>query len=346
MDFNLIHKAIEQMIQSILESLYEGKKISYNQSYYLFENIIQRKLTKEQIASVIISMKVRGETSEEIAGAAKVMLNHMKYFPRPKYLFADIVGTGGDYKDSINISTTSAIVAAGCGVKIAKHNNRSISSISGSSNLLELFGINLLMSAKQSRKSLDKLGICFLFAPKYNDGFNNDIIKVRSILKTRTLFNILGPLLNPARPKLALIGVYSNKLLYPIAQTLKMLKYKRAIVIHSGGMDEVSLHAKTQVVELKNKEIKSYSLNAEDFGLQYQSSNSLTIRTAEENYEIILNLLKGKGNFIHESVIAANVALLLKLFGKENLRKNTCLALDEIRSGKSYTRIMSLARQG
>lgn len=334
------------MYQIILENLYQGKKIDYEQSCYLFQCIIKQKLTTEQISAALISMKVRGECFQEIAGAATIMLNKIKYFPRPKYLFADIVGTGGDYKNSINISTASAIVAAGCGIKVAKHNNKSISSISGSSDILELFGVNLDMSAEKSRKLLDKLGICFLFAPKYNDFFNKDILKVRNLLKTRTLFNIVGPLLNPAKPKIALIGVYSKKLLYPIAQTLKMLNYKRAAVIHSGGMDEVTLHDITQVVELKYNKIKSYSLSAEDFGLKHQSELLLKTKSIKENYEIISKLLQGKGDFIHESVIAANVALLLKLFGNENLRKNTCLALDEIRSGKPYIRMMSIVEQG
>ncbi|HAO0783035.1 TPA: anthranilate phosphoribosyltransferase, partial [Escherichia coli] len=165
------------------------------------------------------------------------------------YLFADIVGTGGDGSNSINISTASAFVAAACGLKVAKHGNRSVSSKSGSSDLLAAFGINLDMNADKSRQALDELGVCFLFAPKYHTGFRH-AMPVRQQLKTRTLFNVLGPLINPAHPPLALIGVYSPELVLPIAETLRVLGYQRAAVVHSGGMDEVSLHAPTIVAEL------------------------------------------------------------------------------------------------
>lgn len=333
-------------MQKILERLYQGKKISYKQSKYIFQLMLQNKLSKEQIAAILISMKIRGETYEEIAGALLSTLDKVKYFPIPKYPFADIVGTGGDCKNTINISTASAFVAAGCGAKIAKHNNKSISSISGSSDILEKFGINLYMSAEKSRKALDELGVCFLFAPKYHDCFNKNIIEVRKILKISTIFNILGPLMNPTHPPLILIGVYDPKISLLIAKTLKLLKYKKALIVHSGGMDEVTLHDTIQIVELNNEEIINYYLTASDFGLEPQPLKHLFINSIQENYNITSSILKGTANFAQESVIAANVALLLKLFGHENLKKNTCLALNEIQSGKSYTRMMSLIARG
>lgn len=333
------------MQKYILEKLYEGKKLNYEESKKLFYFIIKKKLSTEQISAILISMKIRGENVDEIYAAVNVMMNEIKYFPRPNYLFADVVGTGGDIKNSINISTTSAIVAAGCGARIAKHNNKSFSSVSGSADILEFFGINLYHSPEQSKKHLDEYNLCFLFAPHYNNGFNINVNKVRKILKTRTIFNIIGPLLNPAKPDLALIGVYSPKLLLPMVNSVKKLNYKRAIIVHSDGMDEVTLHANTHVAELRNNKIYSYSLSAEDFGLKHQLSQSLIIRSIEENYEIISNILQGKGHINHKNVIAANVSLILRLFGYENLKKNTCLALDEINSGFSYKRIMSLVQE-
>lgn len=333
-------------MQKILENLYQGKTINFQQSKYIFELILNDKLSKEQITAILISMKVRGENYEEIAGAVESILNRAKYFPKPEYLFADIVGTGGDCKNTINISTASALVAAGCGVKVAKHNSKGISSISGSSDILEKFGINLYMSAQKSRQALDELGLCFLFASKYHYHFNDKVIRVRKILKTSTIFNILGPLINPSKPPLILIGVNNPKISFAIAKTLKLLKYKKALIVHSEGMDEVTLHNYTQIVELDNEKIISYSLTANDFGLKKQSLKYLFIKSTEENYNIISNILKGKANFAQESVIAANVALILKLFGHENLKKNTCLALDEIKSGRSYIRMMSLAKRG
>ena len=196
-------------MQPILEKLYRAESMSQQESQQLFSAIVRGELEPSQLAAALISMKVRGERPEEIAGAAKALLDDAQPFPRPDYPFADIVGTGGDGTNSINISTASAFVAAACGAKIAKHGNRSVSSRSGSSDLLAAFGIRLDLPAEEARKALDDLGVCFLFAPQYHTGFRH-AMPVRQQLKTRTLFNVLGPLINPARPPLALIGVYSR----------------------------------------------------------------------------------------------------------------------------------------
>ncbi len=332
-------------MQAILEHLYQGGRISREQSQQLFGAIIQGQLAPEQLAAALISMKVRGEYPEEIAGAAGALLADASPFPRPDYPFADIVGTGGDGSNSINISTASAIVAAGCGARVAKHGNRSVSSRSGSSDLLAAFGIRLDMPAALSRQALDELGMCFLFAPQYHSGFRH-AMPVRQLLKTRTLFNVLGPLINPARPPLALIGVYSPELVLPIAETLRVLGYQRAAVVHGGGMDEVALHAPTQVAELRDGAIESYTLSAADFGLSPQPAEALRGGSPEENRDILARLLQGKGEHAHESAVAANVALLLKLFGQENLRDNTHRAQEEIHSGAPYARVMALAARG
>ncbi len=221
-------------LQPILEKLYQAQTLSQQESHQLFSAVVRGELKPEQLAAALVSMKIRGEHPNEIAGAATALLENAAPFPRPDYLFADIVGTGGDGSNSINISTASAFVAAACGLKVAKHGNRSVSSKSGSSDLLAAFGINLDMNADKSRQALDELGVCFLFAPKYHTGFRH-AMPVRQQLKTRTLFNVLGPLINPAHPPLALIGVYSPELVLPIAETLRVLGYQRAAVVHSGG---------------------------------------------------------------------------------------------------------------
>lgn len=332
-------------MQAILEHLYKGCRISREQSQQLFTAIIKGQLAPEQLAAALISIKVRGEHPEEIVGAVVALLADASPFPRPDYLFADIVGTGGDGSNSINISTASAIVAACCGARVAKHGNHSVSSGSGSSDLLAAFSIRLDMPAVQSRQALDELGLCFLLAPQYHSSFRH-AMPVRQLLKTRTLFNILGPLINPARPPLVLIGVYNPELVLPIAETLRMLDYRRAAVVHSGGMDEVALHAPTQVAELRDGCIDSYMLTASDFGLSSQPAEALRGGAPEKNRDIISRLLQGKGEFAHEATIAANVALLLRLFGQENLRDNTTQALNEIRRGSPYARLMALAAKG
>ena len=236
-------------------------------------------------------------------------------------------------------------MAAACGLKVAKHGNRSVSSKSGSSDLLAAFGINLDMNADKSRTALDELGVCFLFAPKYHTGFRH-AMPVRQQLKTRTLFNVLGPLINPAHPPLALIGVYSPELVLPIAEILRVLGYQRAAVVHSGGMDEVSLHAPTVVAELNNGEIKSYQLTANDFGLTPYHQGQLAGGTPEENRDILTRLLQGKGEAAHEAAVAANVAMLMRLYGHEDLKANAQQVIDELRSGAAYDRVTALAARG
>ncbi|CCG87385.1 anthranilate phosphoribosyltransferase [Erwinia piriflorinigrans] len=332
-------------MNTILEKLYQSEILTQAESQQLFTAIITGQLAPTQLAAALIAMKVRGETPQEIAGAATALLADAKPFPRPDYPFADIVGTGGDGSNSINISTTSAFVAAACGLKVAKHGNRSVSSQSGSSDLLAAFGISLDLPAEQARRALDDLNVCFLFAPQYHSGFRH-AMPVRKELKTRTIFNVLGPLINPARPPLAVIGVYSPELVLPIAETLKMLGYQRAAVVHGGGMDEVALHSATQVAELRDGEITRYQLTPDDFGLSSHPQDALAGGSPEENRDILTRLLQGKGQLAHEEAVAANVALLLKMFGHEDLRRNAQQALETIRSGKAWQHVVALAERG
>jgi anthranilate phosphoribosyltransferase len=332
-------------MQAILEKLYQAGTLTQSESQQLFDSVINGNLEQSQLAAALISMKIRGETPEEIAGAAQAFLANAQPFPVPDYEFADIVGTGGDGTDSINISTASAFVAACCGKKIAKHGNRSISSKSGSSDLLAAFNIKLDVPASQARETLDQLGICFLFAPHYHTGFSF-AAPVRQQLKTRTLFNVLGPLINPARPPIALIGVYSQSLVEPIAKTLKTLGYRRAAVVYGSGMDEVAVHGVTQVAELRDGELHHYQLTPSDFGLNSYPLSALKGGSPMDNKRLLTNLLQGHGEPAHDAAVAANVALLLKLFGQEDLKDNTRQALDVIHSGKAYQHVMALAARG
>ncbi|MBS0856531.1 anthranilate phosphoribosyltransferase [Tatumella sp. JGM100] len=332
-------------MQQILEQLYQGKNIDRQQSERLFSAIITGEMDPVSLGAALIAMKVRGETPDEIAGAATALLDNARPFPRPDYLFADIVGTGGDGSNSINISTASAFVAAACGLKVAKHGNRSVSSKSGSSDLLAAFGINLDMTAENARAALDQQNLCFLFAPQYHSGFRY-AMPVRKQLQTRTLFNVLGPLINPARPPLALIGVYSPQLIQPVAETLKVLGYRRAAVVHGGGMDEIAIHAPTQVAELRDGEITRYDISPPDFGLEFHEKESLAGGTPQENRDILRQLLQGNGQTAHEQAIAINVAMLMKLFGNEDLRHNAEQAIAMIRSGRAYELVTALAARG
>ncbi|QCI21581.1 anthranilate phosphoribosyltransferase [Buchnera aphidicola (Hyadaphis tataricae)] len=329
-------------MRNILNKIYSSQSLNQLESYQLFKSIASGSITELELASILTAMKIRGESKEEIVGAILALLEKVKYFPRPKYDFADIVGTGGDVKNTINISTASAFVAASCGLKIVKHCNQGVSSKSGSSNILEKFNINLNASSSQSRKTLDILNICFLFAPKYHHSFQY-VKNIRQTLKTRTIFNLLGPFLNPASPPFFVIGVYDKKLINLFIHILKNLKCQRGIVLHGNDTDEVTLNGVTYVSELFNEKIISYELEPKDFGLNVHKNKMIQEKSPEENYHIIKQIMQGKGNKLYEELIAVNVAMLLKIFGFEDLKYNTQLALNKIRSGEVYKYIIKVS---
>ncbi len=334
------------MIQILLEKLYNGHTLTEEESFLFFSHVMSGEIAETLLATALISMKIRGECVDEITGAALASLSKAVSFDAPDYDFADIVGTGGDGANSINISTASTFVAAACGFPIAKHGNRGVSSRSGASDVLSSFGVNLHASAETSRHLLDTLGVCFLFAQSYHQGFKY-AANVRQQLKTRTIFNLLGPLINPSRPKYALIGVYNQELLLPMASVLKRLGYKNAVVVHCEGLDEVSLHGKTLVAELmKGEEISCYELTPQEFGLSEISKSDLVGGSPDENRLMIAEILQGKGKPAHESVVAANVALLMRVFGHRSLKDNVAYVMDTIKTGKPYSLIEAMVARG
>lgn len=332
-------------MQTIINKLYEQQGLTQAESQQLFDQIIRGEMDPVLMAAVLTALKIKGETPDEIAGAAKALLANANPFPRPDYDFADIVGTGGDGSNTINISTTAVFVAAACGVKVAKHGNRGVSSKSGSSDLLSSFGINLAMSAQDSRQALDDLGVAFLFAPQYHGGVRH-AMPVRQTMKTRTIFNILGPLINPARPNIELMGVYSKDLVRPIAQTMLQMGLKRAAVVHGSGLDEVAIHGETQVAEIRQGELIEYTLTPEDFGVSRYPLDAIRGGEPEENRAIITQILTGNGTAAQMAAVAVNVALLLRLFGQEDLKANTQQAIAVMKSGQAYGLVQQLAQRG
>ncbi|ADO96275.1 TPA: anthranilate phosphoribosyltransferase [Haemophilus influenzae] len=325
----------------LLEQLYSGHSLSTSESTALFNAVIQGELSNEQIAAMLIALKVRGANTEEISGAVAASLQNAKAFPRPDYPFADIVGTGGDGQNTINISTTSAIVAASMGAKVAKHGNRSVSSKSGASDVLTALGVNVNVTPEQARQALDEIGVCFLFAQQYHSSFRH-VAPVRTALKTHTIFNILGPLINPARPTYHLLGVYVPELVKTYAETAVALEHQHSFVVHGSGLDEVALHGETQVAEIKNGKIEYFTLTPEDFGLKTQSLESLRGGEPQENTQYLTALLQGKGKAEHANAVAANTALLLKLFGHDDLKQNVQNVLAHLVSGNAFKTLQKL----
>ena len=327
--------------EQILSELFDNKALTREQATTLFGAIIKGELSGEQLAGALIALKLRGETVDEISGAVTALQQAAEPFPTPSYPFADIVGTGGAGANTINISTTSAIVGASLGFKIAKHGNRSVSSKTGASDLLTTLGVDISMSPESARKALDEIGLCFIFAQKYHLGFKH-AVPVRQALKTRTIFNILGPLINPARPKRQLLGVYSPELIDIYAKTVAQLGHEHTIIVHGSGLDEVAIHGATDVAEVRNGKIERYTLTPQDFGFQVKPLETLRGGEPTENAQMITALLQGKGKAEHNQAVAMNTALLLKLFGQEDIKQNAQRVLDVIAQGKPFETLQKL----
>lgn len=331
-------------MKTILKKIYNNKILTKKESFFLFDKILKKKIHDIQLSAILAIMSARKETVNEILGARKACLKNIPIFPKLNYSCIDIVGTGGDKKNSFNISTVSAIVAACYGLKIAKICNISSSGAIGSVDLLTHLNINVFIPPEKSKKLLDTYNICFLSANQYLKIFQA-ARKVRKILNTKTIFNILGPFLNPVKPSYSLIGVHSPKLLCYFAEILKKIKKQNAIIVHSEGADEVILCNNIQISEVKNNKIKEYTLTSKDFGLKSQEKNNLFNKTKEENYHETIKLFKGCGEKNYVNTIAANVALLLKLTNNsQNLIANTLNIIKFINSGKIYHFIYQLSK--
>ena len=252
----------------ILNKILEQQSLNIEESMYIFDKIMSGELDDIKITSIIIGLKLKGETKEEIIGAAKVMREKSLKINSPQNT-VDTCGTGGDMKDTLNISTSAAIVAASAGIKIAKHGYRSVSSKCGSADMLEDMGFKITSDTNELENSLTNQNFCFLFAQNHHSAMKN-VINVRKNLGTRTIFNLLGPLTNPANAKIQLLGVYSKELVSMHCNCLKELGSERALVVHGlDGLDEISLSDKTLINELKDNKINEFVFDPKDYGYDY-----------------------------------------------------------------------------
>ncbi|MCC5855398.1 MAG: anthranilate phosphoribosyltransferase [Idiomarina sp.] len=328
-----------------LAAVLSGAYLSQDETAKLFNHLIAGQLTDAQIAGLLIAMKIRGELPVEIAGAASALRAAAKPFPRPTGLLADTCGTGGDGSNTINISTAAALVAASMQMPVAKHGNRSVSSRSGSADVLEVLGVPLEGAPEDNRALLDRFGFCFLFAPHYHPGVRY-AMPARQELKTRTLFNLLGPLINPARPDIQLLGVYDPVLCRPVAETLHLLGCERAMVVHGSGLDELALHDVTQVTEIRDGEVHSYELTPESFGLPRTDLEALRGGDAERNARLLKAVFGGKGDIAHRHAIAMNVAAILYMANRgATLRECTEQVLEHLTTDKALQHLESMQRE-
>ncbi|MEO3865606.1 anthranilate phosphoribosyltransferase [Rheinheimera fenheensis] len=325
----------DPILATVQHSL-SGQPLSFSQTEQFFTAVVQGAVEPVHLTALLVALKMRGETADEIAGAASALRAAAKAFPQPGINSIDCCGTGGDGSNTINISSTAAIVGAAMGLKVVKHGNRSVSSRSGSADLLEQLGINIQMSPEQASAALEKTGCSFLFAPLYHAGIKH-AMPVRNALKSRTLFNLLGPLVNPAAPDYQLLGVYDPKLCRVMAQALKQLGVKRAWVVHGSGCDEVALHGNTYVCELKDGELNEFSLTPDDFGVAQMPLSALSGGEPAENAAATLAILQGEGQQAHKAAVAINVAAMLKIAGLgDDLKLNTRAVLELLSSAKAF----------
>ena len=316
-----------------LPLLLSGNDLSQDDAEDLFERLVLGRLEPAEIAAILIALRMKGETEDEMIGAARGLFAAARPFERPDYLFADCCGTGGDGSGSINISTAAAFVAAACGLPVAKHGNRAISSRCGSADVLEALGATIELAPDKARALLDETGFCFLFAPAYHPGMRH-AGPVRRQLQVRTILNLLGPCINPARPAVQLLGVADPERLKAIAFTLNAMGVEQALVVHGSGLDEVALHGPTHAVRLNRGRIEEFVLTPEDFGAERATPEGVAGGDAASNAGRLQLLLDGEGNKVEEDITALNAAALLATAGTAGtLRDGFAMARDALRSG-------------
>ncbi len=295
--------------------------------------LMEGSVSDEEASAFLTILYKRGETSPEITGAARVLRNFASTIDAPEGAI-DCCGTGGDGLKTYNISTAVALVAAACGVPIAKHGNRSASSQSGAADVLEKLGVDLSLPKKTLENSLRDLNFCFLMAPHHHAAMRH-MLSVRKALGHRTIFNLLGPLANPAKTKKQLLGVFEEKWVFPIAESLRSLGTERAFVVHgSDGLDEITLTGPTHAAILKDGNITQKTLSPQDFGLHVINGEEIKGGTVDENADALLNVLNG-GKNAYRQMVLANTAAVLNLHDDRPFYQGVQTAAEVLDTGKA-----------
>ena len=297
-------------IQQALASVVSGANLEQAEMSAVMRQLMSGDATDAQIGGLLVALRMKGETTGEIAGAAEVMRELATPVAVSEENLVDIVGTGGDGANLFNVSTASSFVAAAAGARVAKHGNRSVSSTCGSSDVLEHLGVPLDLSPEQVARAVDAVGVGFMFAPAHHSAMRH-AVGPRRELGMRTIFNILGPLTNPAHVKRQVIGVFSPDLCQPMAEVLKVLGSVHAMIVHSDdGLDEISIAAGTRVAELRDGSISSYHITPEEFLLERQSLDGLAVTSAAASADLIRRALAGR-----DDAAARKAAAMLALNG-------------------------------
>ena len=331
-------------IKSLKNKLFSQQNLTSDESMYLFELIMNGKISEIDITAILTSLKIKGETKDEILGATKIMRSKsMKISSSVNTV--DTCGTGGDMSDTLNISTAASLVAASCGIKIAKHGNKSVSSKSGSADMLESIGYKFSDDPKIIEDQLNRNNFCFMYA-QYHHSAMKYVINVRKTLGTRTIFNLLGPLTNPANATNQLLGVYDKKWLNTHCEVLKELGSNNVMVVHGvDGLDEITLSQNTHICELKDQTIHNYILDPREFGYDYISLEEIKGGDPQYNAKCFLKMIDGNFNQF-QNIVELNAGAAIYLAGKcSNIKEGAIIANKTISEGKTKEFITKITNE-
>ena len=336
------------MIKEAIIKIVTKEDLTYDEAFQVMNEIMSGETTATQNAAFLAALSTkstRAETIDEISGCAAAMRSHAIPVNTGDMDCLEIVGTGGDGAHSFNISTTSVFILAAAGVKVAKHGNRAASSQCGTADCLEALGVNIQQSPEDCVRLLREVGICFMFAQKYHTSMKY-VGAIRKELGFRTVFNILGPITNPASPSYQLLGVYDEYLVEPLAKVLTSLGVKRGVVVYGQDkLDEISISAPTTVCDFGGGEYKTYTIQPEDFGFERATKDDIVGGTPEENARITMDILTGKERGAKRNVVLMNAGAALYAAGKaDSIAGGVKLAAEMIDSGKAAAKVEQFAK--
>ena len=336
------------MIKEAIIKIVTKEDLTYDEAFQVMNEIMSGETTATQNAAFLAALSTkstRAETIDEISGCAAAMRSHAIPVNTGDMDCLEIVGTGGDGAHSFNISTTSVFILAAAGVKVAKHGNRAASSQCGTADCLEALGVNIQQSPEDCIRLLREVGICFMFAQKYHTSMKY-VGAIRKELGFRTVFNILGPITNPASPNYQLLGVYDEYLVEPLAKVLTSLGVKRGVVVYGQDkLDEISISAPTTVCDFGGGEYKTYTIQPEDFGFERATKDDIVGGTPEENARITMDILTGKERGAKRNVVLMNAGAALYAAGKaDSIAGGVKLAAEMIDSGKAAAKVEQFAK--
>jgi len=330
------------MIANAIKRVVDGHHLDRDEMHQVFGAVMDGQTTDVQKSALLIALRMKGETPDEITGAALAMRERVTPLDVDRENLVDTCGTGGDGRGTFNISTIAAIVAAAAGANVAKHGNRAVSSSCGSADLLAALGVHIDLDAPRMSQVLRRAGIAFLFAPKLHPAMSA-VAGVRRELGVRTIFNVLGPLTNPAFARRQVLGVYAERLVDTIARVLAALGTEHALVVHSrDGLDEISVSAPTRVCEVRDGEIRTYELTPEEIGVRTHPIESVFGGDANANATIARDVLGGADGARHD-IVAANAGAALYVAGlAPTIRDGAAMASESIRSGRAAAKLEEL----